>query len=230
MPRIQYPNVPNDAGVPQLLRRLPAAPPTVVATAAGLASLVRAFASQYQWGIFKHLEPTTEAQTTGDIPTVTVVAKRVPAVTPDSYLSFDYNQEWSVSTAPTQRGAFADYNRVASPFDVQLRLYKSGSLSERQAFLQQIEDLGTTQLYDVFTPEKTYIRCNFVRSEITRKGEKGAYQIMVDVFFREIRVVVPTYTKTVIANPVNVSASQQQNTGTQQGVATTATPPPSVTR
>lgn len=236
MPRIQYPNVPNSAGVPQVLRRLPSAPPTIIATAAGLASLVRAFISQSQWGIFEHVEPTKGEATiqsdgTTQLPAVVVVAKRLPVVTPDSYLDFDYNQEWSVSTAPTQQGGFADYNRVASPFEVKLRMFKGGTLSSRKEFLQQIEDLGTTKLYDIFTPEKTYLRCNFIRSEISRRGEKGAYQLsMVDVFFREIREVVPTYTKTVIAAPVNVSAAQQQNNGTQQGAATTATPPPSVTQ
>lgn len=230
MPRIQYPNVPNVPGVPQLLRQLPSAPPTIVATLTGVASLVRAFTSTSQWGIFAHVEPVKETSESG-ITEVLVVAKRVPVVTPDSYLDFDYTQDWTVSTAPTQKGGFVDYNRVASPFEIKLRMFKGGSITDRKTFLQQIEDLGTTALYDIFTPEKSYLRCNFVRSEISRRGEKGAYQLnMVDVFFREIRQVIPTYTKTVIAEPTNVSATQQQNNGTQQGVATTATPPPSVTR
>src|SRR5882724_1065840 len=236
MPRIQFPNVPNVPGVPQLLRRLPSAPPTIIATIAGAASLVRAFLSKSQWGVFAHVEPSTGETTrapdgTVRLPEVIVVAKRVPVVTPDSFLTFDFNQDWSVSTAPTQKGAFADYNRVASPFEIQLRMFKGGTLTERKNFLQQIDDLGTTKLYDIFTPEKTYLNCNFIRAEISRKGEKGAYQLnMVDVFFREIRQIVPAYTKTVIAAPADLSARQQQNNGTQRGVATTTTPPPSVTR
>jgi hypothetical protein len=236
MPTIPYPNVPNVPGVPQLLRKLPSAPPTIVSTVAGLASLARAFLSKSQWGIFKHTEPTKgEATRTSDgtlmLPAIIVTAKRLPSVTPDSYLDFDHNQEWSVTTAPTQQGAFADFNRVASPFEIKLRMTKGGTLSERKEFLQQIEDLGTTQLYDIFTPEKTYLNCNFTRSEISRRGEKGAYWLnMVDVFFREIRPVVATYTKTTIANPASPNASQQQNNGTQQGIASTATPPPSVTQ
>lgn len=234
MPRIQFPNVPNVPGVPQLLRRLPSAPPTVVASLAGVASLVRAFISTSVWGIFAHVDPEKNkpaTSTTPQLPGVTVVAKRIPVVTPDSYLEFGYDQDWSVSTAPTQKGAFADYNRVASPFEIKLRMFKGGTVSQRKDFLKQIEDLGTTKLYDIFTPEKTYLRCNFIRVEISRRGEKGAYQLsMVDVYFREIREVVPTYTKTVIADPADASASQQQNNGTQQGVTTTATPPPSVTR
>lgn len=233
---IPYPRVPNVPGVPQLLRRLPSAPPSIVATVAGIGSLARAFLSKNQWGIFKHQDPPTgEGKKLPDgtvqLPEVVVVAKRLPAITPDSYLDFDFNQEWSVTTAPTQQGGFADYNRVASPFEVKVRVVKNGSLTQRKAFLQEIEDLGTTQLYDIFTPEKTYLNCNFVRSEISRRGEKGAYSLnMVDLYFREIRPVVATYTKTTVTDPANPDASQQQNNGTQQAVPSTATPPPSVTQ
>lgn len=240
MPRIPFPNVPNVPGVPQVLRRLPAGPPPILASAAGIAQLVRAFTSKNVWGVFKHVDPFT------------VVAQRIPAITPDSFLDFEFSQETSISSAPVQRGSFADYNRVASPFEIKLRMSKGGSIQlnktlptslnglkdsftdpvqARADFLDQIAALDTTQLYDIFTPEKTYLNCNFVRAEVSRRGEKGAFWLsMVDVYFREIREVTATYVKTVIASPTNPDAKQQQNNGTQQGVATNATPPPSVTR
>lgn len=250
--RIPYPNVPNVPGVPQVLRRLPAGPPPILASAAGVTSLVRAFASKNEWGVFKHQQPSTgESKRLADgstqLPEVVVVAKRAPVVNPDSFIDFDYTKEVSVSTAPTQTGGFADFNRVNIPNEIKLRMFKGGGngidfpagglrgfinqgVDGRKKFLEEIDALDTTQLYDIFTPEKTYLRVNFVRAEIARRGEKGAYQLVVDVYFREIRPVAATYTKTVIANPTNPDSSQQQNNGTQQGVVTAAAPPPSVTR
>jgi hypothetical protein len=173
-------------------------------------------------------------------------------LSPDSFLDFDYTQEWSVSTAPTQLGGFADYNRVASAFEIKLRMAKGGGIKladdavgnlragnfgnlftsavqQRHEFLEQIADLDTTELYDIVTPEKTYFRCNFLRAEISRRGEKGAYQMpMVDVYFREIRFVTAVYTKTVIVSPADPSAAQQQNNGTQQSEEVDSEPPTSV--
>lgn len=231
MPFIQFPNVPNVPGVPQLLRRASAGPPAIVASAAGIASLIRAFTSQNQWGIFEHHEAGFVTGADG-IPTATVQPRGAPAVTPDSFLNFGYVQESSVTTAPVQDGGFADYNRMGSPFEVTLRMSKGGTVAERRTFLNQIDALNTTKLYDIFTPEKTYVRCNFIRTELSRRGEKGAYWIdMADVIFREIRPVVAVYTKTVIANPTLPDATQQQNNGSQRGVpAPNVTPPPSVTR
>lgn len=238
MPRIQYPNVPNVSGVPQVLRSLPAGPPAIVGTAAGIAQLIRSFTSKPVWGVFKPLDTVTggEVQRTdeGDILEVnalTVSAKRVPVVTPDSIVDFGFQKEWSVTSAPTQNGSFVDYNRVNNAFEIRVRMTKGRDENTRAEFIKEIEALDSTQLYDIITPEKTYTNCNIIRFEISRRGEKGAFWLSeVDLYFREIRTVTSKYTNTVIANPASSSAANVQNNGTQQGQSTTATVPTMVSQ
>lgn len=237
MPLIPYPNVPNVPGVPQVLRNLPAGPPPVLGAAAGIAQLVRSFLSKPVWGVYKQVKKAqvvSETRVGGDqtvLSSTGIVAKRIPVVVPDSIRDFGYQKEWSVTGAPTQDGSFADYNRVATPFEIHLRMTKGGSEKDRTTFLKQIEALGTTELYDIITPEKTYLNCNFLRLEVTRTGEKGAYWLSaVDVYFREIRVVSSQYTKTQVNQPQSVSAANVQNNGTQQGQSADTPVPQTVTR
>jgi hypothetical protein len=230
MPLIPYPNVPNVPGVPNVLRKLPAGPPAILGSIAGIAQLVRAFTSAPVWGVFKHIEPLvpTPPSVDGlDEVIVTAVVKLKPVVTPDSIRDFGYSNEWSIMTAPTQNGAFADYNRVDNPFEVTLRMTKGGTERDRQNFLKQIEALDSTQLYDIITPEKTYRSMSLMRYEIHRDGEKGAFWLSeVDLTFREVRVVTAQYSRTSISLPINPSAVNPQNNGTQQ--AQLPVNPPSV--
>ena len=232
MPLIPYPNVPNVPGVPNVLRNAPPGPPPVVGTIAGIAQLVRAFTSAPVWGVFKHTEPPAavpRVQTDTDTLEEVIVIAKVklkPVVVPDSIRDFGYSNQVNISTAPTQNGSFADYNRVNNPFEVTLRMTKGGTERDRQIFLNQIEQLQTTQLYDVITPEKTYRNVNLMRIEYQRQGEKGAFWLSeVDLTFREIRIVTAQYSRTSIVQPTDPSAANPQNNGTQQ--AQTPTNPPS---
>lgn len=216
MPLIPYPNVPNVSGVPQVLRNLPAGPPSVLGAAVGAAQLVRSFLSKPVWGIFR----------TQDKAVTTVHGK--PIVVPDSIIEFGYQKETSITSAPTQQGAFTDYNRVANPFETHLRMTKGGTEKERTTFIKQIDDLDTIQLYDIFTPEKVYLKVNFTRFELTRRGAQGAYWLAeVDLYFREIRTVTSQYTTTMIDQPQDPSSTNVQNDGVQQ-VGTIDVPVPTL--
>ncbi len=216
MPLIPYPNVPDVSGVPNVLRRLPAGPPAILGTIAGIAQLVRAFTSAPVWGVFKHIDPPVPSTDPNEL-IITGIVKLKPVVTPDSIRDFGYSNEWNIATAPTQNGAFADYNRTNNPFEITLRMTKGGTETDRQKFLKQIEDLDSTQLYDIITPEKTYRNVNLMRYEVQRQGEKGAFWLSeVDLTFREIRIVTAQYSRTSITLPVNPSAANPQNLGAQQ--------------
>lgn len=217
MPRIQYPNVPKDPGVPQVNRlanALPTPPPAAVG-ALGLARLALAFLAKPVWGIYPD-RSTDDLGTSDDIdpetgkpfPQVEVNGTPdPPVVVPDSFLTFGYKNEWSVTDAPVERGAFASYNKVANPFEIQLRMFKSGTVNARKAFLDSIEAIaGDLKLYKIVTPEHTYERVNIVRFEVLREEERGAYQLnAVDLYFREIRVVQAEYTNAA----ADTSAAQQ---------------------
>jgi hypothetical protein len=228
IPKPPFPNVPKLPGVPQLARSnlFPAAPPAIINLGLGLGALgVRlweAFFAQPQWAIYKALPPDTKDAE--GITTVTSVGRRVPVVVPDSFGEFGYRNEPTVSDFPIQDGAFANYNKVANPYEVVVRLYKGGTKQARKEFLDSIVAIvDTLDLYDIITPEQTYLNVNVVRYELSRRGARGAYFLSeVDLFFRQIRQVTATYTNTGAAtqNAQNPSAEPVINTGTVQAQAT----------
>lgn len=229
MALIPYPDIPRLPGVPQLNRSplFPPGPPPVLGAVIALGRLFQALFSKPVWGIYRDrgADIATAPASADGLAEVTVRAQERPVVVPDSIREFAYKQEWALSDFPVEEGGFASYNKVNSPFMVQLRLTKGGSLQDRKTFLEQIEAVaGTLDLYKIVTPERTYLKCNISRYEITRREGHGAYFLTeVDLFFTEIRIVTAEYTSTAqnTKNAVNPAATPPVNNGT-----VSATPPP----
>lgn len=224
IPKAAFPNVPKLPGVPQLARssRFPPALPPILNLAIAAAKLWQSIFTQPQWGIYSTGgAPTTNA---GGVFDPQAKTSDQLLVKPDSIGEFSYHNEWSMSDFPTQDGAFATYDKVANPFEIMVRLYKGGSTQARKKFLDSIEAIaGTLDFYKILTPEKTYLNVNILRVEINRRGPKGAYFLTeVDVFFREVRVVTASYTKTAVVtqNARDPSAVPVANAGTVQAQPT----------
>lgn len=222
IPKPRFPNVPKLPGVPQLPRSLqfPSAPPLGVQLGLALGALWQAVFAQTLWGIYKANKPKKASETADGIDEVTVVGTRTPVVVPDSFGEFTYDNESTISDFPVEQGQFASYNKVANPFDVVIRFYKGGTKEARKRFLDSLDAIaGTLELYDIVTPEKTYLNVNVTRRRLVRRGERGAFFFAeVDVFFREIRQVTSTYTATATTteNAKNPSAASVANVGVVQ--------------
>src|SRR6185312_2482502 len=177
IPVSPFPNVPNAPGVPQIARSptAPVTPTPSLGTGAPQGTLWQSSQVKPKWGIL---------DSTGK-----------PVITPDSFINFDNRNEWVITNAPVQAGAFASYNKTIVPYDVALRLRKGGTLQTRTEFLKQIERIaGDTNLYTVLTPEKSYPDVNVVRFEVTRRGVHGAYLLAeVDIFFKHVQQVTAQY-------------------------------------
>lgn len=231
IPKPPFPNVPKLPGVPQLVRSnlFPPAPSPVLALGFALGALWQAIFATPQWGIYRSVIPTRQAtaNTDNELEEVTVVAKRLPVVVPDSFGEFSYRNEWSLSDFPVQQGAFASYNKVSQPYEIVVRLRKGGTKEARKQFLDSIDAItDSLQLFDIVTPEKTYLNVNIVRYELSRRGAGGAFFLSeVDLYFREIRQVTSTYTTTAVVtqNAQNASAVSVVNTGVVQAQPTTLT-------
>lgn len=227
IPKPPFPNVPKLPGVPQLARSLqfPAAPAATVGLGLALGRLWQSIFAQPQWGIYKANVPKKASDGLEEVP---VVSERVPVVVPDSFGEFSYRNEYAVSDFPVQDGSFASYNKVALPFETVVRLMKGGTKEARKRFLDSIQAIaGTLDLYDIVTPERTYLNVNVTRFEVVRRGESGAYFLKeVDVYFREIRQVSATYTTTATSteNAQNPSAASVLNSGVVQAVPVTDVP------
>lgn len=236
MPRYTYPDVPQLPGVPQVNRSpaFPPGPPPVLAGALALGRLVLALLQKTQWGIYRDRSAEIAAETlrnneiaeAGGVGEITVRASDPPVLVPDSFRTFNFNQEWSVTDAPVEQGGFASYNKVNNPFDVVIRMTKGGSRRERTEFLEKLDALGDSlDLLKLVTPERTYLSMNIVRYSIRREEQRGAYWMSeIDVFFREIRTVQSEYTSTASStqNARMPGAAPMVNGGTKQPLPATA--------
>lgn len=105
----------------------------------------------------------------------------------DTVVDVEYRQDWAVADAPQERGAFTSYDKVASPFDARLAFAAGGSLANRRAFLRSIKKIaGDLNLYDVVTPEETYLNCNVSHYDY-RRADGAAGIVKVSVHLVEIR-------------------------------------------
>lgn len=141
----------------------------------------------------------------------------IRVVTPDSILNFDQHNEFQIPDFMVQNGGFASYNKITLPYEISLRFSKGGSLSDRTAFLNQLNAIiGDTNLYTVVTPEQTYAGVNFIRREVMRRGKGAAFFLdEVDVFFRQIAQIQAQYNTVdqTTANAQNPAAQPATNLG-----------------
>lgn len=197
----EFPNVPRVPGVPQVLRSATAAVNTVSLLVSDALSLFGLGAAG-QWGIF---------DSDGNL-----------VIEPDSVVSFEFKNDSQDSDYPVEEGAFASYNKVATPFDVRVSMTKGGSAADRQSFLETAHAISQSlDLYDVVTPEMTYPSVNIDHIDYRRTQKNGAGLITIDFWLLEIRVTGTTqFTQTK-----QPSGQDQVNGGTVQPQA-----PPTTSR
>lgn len=203
-----FPNVANLPGVPQLARSLlieAAAPPTL-GFAANPSVLWQATQAAPVWGVFD--------------------SNNNIVINADSVMDFGWRKENRIPNFPIQQGEFATYNRVGLPNETSVVLVKGGSLSERTAFLQQVDavvDQKNVSLYTIRSPEKSYVNVSCNRAELSRRGKDNAYYIDVELYFTEIVQVTAQYSTTAVSTP-NASTPSAAPV-TNQGLNNPTVPP-----
>lgn len=158
------PNVPNVPGVPNL-------------SSYSLGSLVLLVVDQIVFGLLG-----------GAIPQWGIYFNGIPVIAADSTVSFDFRQDFPISDYPVEQGGFQSYNKVQLPAEIKLRVASGGSEVDRQEFLDSIEAvINTTTLYDVVTPEQTYLGYCFSHRDFHRRSNSGVGMIIVDLWMTEVR-------------------------------------------
>lgn len=137
-------------------------------------------------------------------------------VTADAVKGFEYKQDWSLADYPIEDGGFETYDKVQTPFSVRVQFISGGSFSNRQALINSVKAIAADlNLYDVVTPEATYMSCNVMHYDYKRTATNGAGLIEVDVWLQEIRVRTPaTLSTTQPSGTDAVSGGQVQTTDT----------------
>jgi hypothetical protein len=167
---IPFPDVPNLPGVPSLARMagLAVIPP---ATFAALDSLNLPFLQELtRWGVF-----TPDGAT--------------QVLSPTSIVAFEYGNEARVSDYPLEQGAFATYNKVATPFGCRVRMTIGGTEAKRSAFISTLDTmLAATSVYSVLTPERVYLNVTLAGYDFRRESKNGVTLLTIDCTFREVRL------------------------------------------
>lgn len=139
-----------------------------------------------------------------------------------STFSVEFSAETRISDFPIENGGFASYNKAQLPSNPIVTLILEGSEDDRTYFLNAIDAAcKSTDLYSVVTPTVTYGATATVagysleRYSYSRKADKGATLLMVEISLKEIRQVAASYTTapSPINNPINSSATPQVNNG-----------------
>lgn len=127
-----------------------------------------------------------------------------------SILDFDYKQDFPISDYQVEEGGFQSYDKVTLPFDVKVRVVSGGSESEREALLTAVHDAAATlDLFDVVSPERTYVGCNITHFDYKRSSSSGVGIIIIDIWFTEVRESATA----TFANTQQPGVAGQQNTG-----------------
>lgn len=140
---------------------------------------------------------------------------------PDSVLGVEFLEEWKISDAPQEDGAFTSYNKVQVPFVIRMTFAKGGTVAERTAFLDDIRvALASTYLYTAITPEAIYKNVNPIHQSYDRRAVKGAGMMSVDVWMELVRVAAPaTFSNTKFA-----AGADPASGGTVQAVQPSTAP------
>jgi hypothetical protein len=163
-----FPDVPIFPGVPPVFRRAQAFGDVAVALLRQDA-LAGASGARVTWGIF---------DSDGRL-----------ALEPDSIAALEPSREFRVSDYPVEQGAFRSYNKVALPAETRVTMTKGGTDADREAFLRELDALvQSIELYNVITPDGSFLNRNLVRYDYRRTAERGATLLTVELQLTEIRL------------------------------------------
>lgn len=195
----RYPDVPDQDGVPDLLKDPTRAVFTEILVEADVSIILNSIFLGPQWGIF--------------------TATGLPVLFPDTMITFDARREFRISDYPVEQGGFESYDKVQVPSDIRIRLGCDGSTTPMDLFLLQVDNAAeSTNLYVVVTPDKSYPSMNITHYDSRRTRETGLGVLQVDVWFQEIRETVQVR----FTNTKDPTGAAQINAGSVQ--AGTPTP------
>jgi hypothetical protein len=153
------------------------------------------------------------------------------AIRPDSFLSVMYHNESNLPMFPIENGAFGTYNKVPTPYDITIRVAKSNTLGlnailggadKMSDFLKTIEKmLADVKLYNIVTPDYTYINANLKGYDYKREMNNGAAIIIADLHFVEIMRASVAVTSAIASDG---GKSTSASASVDNGVCTASNP------
>lgn len=114
-----------------------------------------------------------------------------------SFISCEVSDEGEVLKMPTEKGGFADYNKVAESVKIRVNLALQGTDADIQAALTNLKTLKDgTQTFSLVTPTVEYRNMTLESMNYARKREDGLKVCYVELMLVEVREVEAQYTET----------------------------------
>lgn len=114
-----------------------------------------------------------------------------------SFISCEVSDEGEVLKMPTEKGGFADYNKVADSVKIRVNLALQGTDADIQAALTNLKTLKDgTQTFSLVTPTVEYRNMTLESLNYSRKREDGLKVCYVEMTLIEVREVEAQYTET----------------------------------
>lgn len=140
------------------------------------------------------------------------------AVPFDVFIACTAKSENKITQNPTEKGAFADYNKTSSPISLGVILAQTGSSEALAQTLDRLDALvESTELLSLVTPEKTFLEYSLTSYDYDRKTENGVDRLLVSLVLEEIRQVEPEYSNEQIKRPKQAGDSSTRKAGKQSG-------------
>lgn len=162
----------------------------------------------------------------------------------DSVMQLSVNKGSDLSNYRIETGSFTTFNKVEKPRQIKIRLIKGGKEEERGLFLtwlekrakgysterQRIKKTAPTysfkllqnNTFDIYMPEVHYTNMTLVDYTVSRETTNGAYVVIADCIFQEVREITFQYKNSKTSNAKN--ASDQPTTETISVLANTPSP------
>lgn len=127
-----------------------------------------------------------------------------------SFLDASIVDETKIASEAVEEGSFASYNKVDTPLEIKVTLGLTGSTTELQDALDQLEKyVHSTDLINLVTPIVEYENLNLTRYDFDLKRDLGLGALYISLILEEVRQVKAEYT--------NVTVAPLQKRGTVQG-------------
>ena len=119
----------------------------------------------------------------------------------DTMVDFKFADVSKVSSFPTEQGAFASYNKVVEAYQPKVKIAVGGQDRMNRLMDALQSELRTTNLYNVVTPEYTYMNVTLEKYDYNRSQKAGRNLLQVEITFMQVIQVAPAYSKTKINHP-----------------------------
>lgn len=113
----------------------------------------------------------------------------LPLTIPTSWLEFSARYETQISDYPMESGAFALYNKVRRPQQINVTMVKDGSDVARFAWLaaiQQQESVAPTQLYTLISPQLVATNYTITGISYETRQDRGQNRLYLTINFLEV--------------------------------------------